>query len=130
MGFFKGLLGLKDIEVKGQMKVDTFKKKFLESFGTEIRVYKTLTTGKGARPADEKATLASLCAKGKKIKDITLKKSNTVGEIENQFKEVMGIGIQIMLPDGKKFAENTMRLKDVHKVLTPAKNRTKCTVCG
>jgi hypothetical protein len=115
MGFFKGLLGLKDIEVRGNMKVDTFKKKFLESFGTEIRVYTTLTTGKGARKAKEKATLASLCAEGKKIKDITLKKSNTVGEIENQFKEMMGIGIQIMLPDGKKFAENTMRLKDVHK---------------
>lgn len=113
---FKGILGLKDFEVKGNLKVDTLKKKFLESFGTEIRVYKTLTTGKGAKPADEKSTLASICAKGKKVRDITLKKSNTVGEIEDQFKEMMGIGIQIMLPDGKSFAENSMRLKDVHKM--------------
>jgi hypothetical protein len=115
MGFFKGLLGLKDIEVKGNMKVDTFKKKFLESFGTEIRVYKTLTTGKGAKPADEKSTLASICAKGKKVGAITLKKSNTVDEIEQQFKDMMGIGVQIMLPDGKTFADNAMKLKDVHK---------------
>ena len=114
--FFKGLLGLKDVEVKGNMKVDTFKKKFHESFGTEIRVYKTLTTGKGAKPAHEKATLASICAKGKKVSDVTIKKSETVGEIEDQFKEVMGIGIQIMLPDGKTFADNNAKLKDVHKM--------------
>ena len=111
----KGILGLKDIEVKGNMKVDTFKKHFQKSFGTEIRVYKTLTTGKGAKPADEKATLASICAKGKKVSDITIKKTNTVGDVEDQFKEMMGIGIQIMLPDGKAFAPNDMRLKDVYK---------------
>ena len=47
MGLFKFVLGLKDVEVKGQTKVGTLKKDFKESFGTEIRVYKTLNTGKG-----------------------------------------------------------------------------------
>ena len=115
--FFRGIkfLGLKDVEVRGNLKVDTFKKRFAESFGTEIRIYKTLTTGKGAKPADEKSTLASICAEGKKINAITIKKSNTVGDIETQFKNEMGIGIQIMAPDGKTFADNDMKLKDVSK---------------
>jgi hypothetical protein len=114
--FREKFLGLKDVEVKGNVKVDTFKKRFAEAFGTEIRIYKTLTTGKGAKPADEKATLASICAKDKKVEDITIKKDKTVKEIEEQFKNEMGIGIQIMAPDGKTFADNDMKLKDVHKM--------------
>jgi hypothetical protein len=113
MGFLKAIMGLKDIEVSGNMKVDTLKKNFKESFGTEIRVYSTLTTGKGAKPAKEKATLASICAEGMKVKPITIKKSHVVGDIETQFKEQMGIGIQIMMPDGKSFAPNDTKLKNL-----------------
>jgi hypothetical protein len=116
MGIFKALLGLKDINVTGNMKVDSLKKQFKESFGTEIRVYKTLNTGKGSRPADEKSTLASIGDTSKKVESMTIKKSKTVGKIEDEFKELMGIGIQIMTPDGKKFASNDMKLKEVGKL--------------
>ena len=47
---------------------------------------------------------------------MTIKKNHTVGEIEQQFKDQMGIGIQIMSPDGEEFAPNGMRLKDVAKM--------------
>jgi len=117
----KMLLGMKDIDVHGKLHVGTFQERFKESFGTEIRVYKskadgTLNTGKGAKSAPTKATLASVCAKGQKVKDLTIKQSKSVGDIEREFAENMGIGIQIMLPDGSGFAPNEMRLKDVSKL--------------
>jgi len=115
MGLLNKILGLKDIDVSGKMHVNTLQKNFKESFGTEIRIYKGINTGKGSRKADGKTTLASICADGMKVQDIVIKKSQTVGQIEQQFKEQMGIGIQVMLPDGKTFAPNDMKLKDVAK---------------
>lgn len=112
-GIKNAVLGLKDIEVTGNMQVGTLRKQFREQFGTEIRVYKGLNTGKGAKKAEDKATLASICAEGMKVKDITIKKSLTVAEVEQQFKDQMGIGIQIMLPGGEQFAPNTMKLSAV-----------------
>ena len=122
MGFLKMLLGMEDIEVDGKMHVGTFQKKFKKAFGTEIRVYKakadgTLNSGKGAKSAPTKSTLASICAKGQKVGDMTIKKSKTVGDIEKEFAKIMGIGIQIMLPDGSGFANNSVRLKDVAKAV-------------
>ena len=114
MGIFKAILGLKDIHVTGNMKVSTLKEQFKESFGTEIRVYKSVNTGKGARLADNSVTLASISSK--KVENITISKHKTVGEIEESFKENMGIGIQIMIPDGSKFAPNDIKLKEVSKL--------------
>ena len=113
MGIFDKILGMKDVEVAGNKQVRTFQKEFKDSFGTEIRVYKSLNTGKGSRRADGKSTLASVCAEGRKVTSIKIKKSHTVSEIEDQFKDQMGIGIQIMGPDGKDFAPNGMKLKDI-----------------
>tara|TARA_B100000959_G_C14677579_1_gene499199 strand:- start:178 stop:546 length:369 start_codon:yes stop_codon:yes gene_type:complete len=122
MGLLNMFLGLEDIEVNGKMHVGTFQKKFKKAFGTEIRVYKakddgTLNTGKGAKSAPTKSTLARICAKGQKVEDLTIKKSKTVGDIEKEFAKKMGIGIQIMLPDGSGFADNSVRLKDVAKAV-------------
>jgi hypothetical protein len=120
MGFLNKLLGMKDIDVSGNLQVGTFQKRFKEAFGTEIKVYNaksdgTLNTGQGAKSAPSKSTMANICAKGQKVQDITIKKSKSVGEIEKDFADKMGIGIQIMLPDGSGFADNSMRLKDVSK---------------
>jgi len=122
MGLLNMFLGLEDIEVSGKMHVGTFQKQFKKAFGTEIRVYKakadgTLNSGTGAKPAPTKSTLASICAKGQKVGDLTIKKSKTVGDIEKEFAKIMGIGIQIMLPDGSGFANNSVRLKDVAKAV-------------
>ena len=35
-----------------------------------------------------------------KVESVTIKKSHTVGDIEDQFENKMGIGIQIEQPDG------------------------------
>ena len=105
-----------------QIQKIIFQNKFKKAFGTEIRVYKakadgTLNSGKGAKSAPTKSTLASICAKGQKVGDLTIKKSKTVGDIETEFAKKMGIGIQIMLPDGSGFANNSVRLKDVAKAV-------------
>ncbi|HCP00708.1 MAG: hypothetical protein CL573_04605 [Alphaproteobacteria bacterium] len=114
MGLLNKVLGKKDVVVNGKQHVSTFTESFKESFGTEIRVYKSLNTGRGSKRADPKQTLASICER--KVEGIVIKKSHTVGQIEETFKNKMGIGIQIMLPDGKEFAPNGMRLKDVSNV--------------
>lgn len=115
MKFLKKLvLGLEDIKVTGNMHVRTFQEQFRKSFGTEIRVYKTLNTGRGSRKAEAAATLASL-NDSKSLSQIEIKKNDTVSEVEEQFKESLGIGIQIMLPDGESFAPDGLKLKDVAK---------------
>ena len=113
MGLFNLVLGLKDVEVHGKLHVGKLRSNFKDSFGTELRVYKSTNTGKGSRRAPENVTLASICEK--KVDSVTIKKSHTCGDIEKQFKNEMGIGIQIMSPDGKEFAPNKIKLKDVAK---------------
>jgi len=127
---FKGILGFQDIEVTGNMHVETLQKCFIESFNTQIRVYGLtkdgkINTGKGSRLADPKSTLASNSPPSMKVKSITIRKSHTVGEIEKVFAEEMGLGIQIMSPNGEIFAPNDMRLKDVHTLVKSKDNNSK-----
>ena len=53
MGLFNLVLGLKDIEVNGKLHVGKLCSRFKQSFGTELRVYKSTNTGKGSRKAEE-----------------------------------------------------------------------------
>ena len=120
MSFLNKLFGMEDIEVTGNLQVESFQNRFREAFGTEIHVYTlksdgTINTGKGARHAPPKSTLASICAAGTKVHGLTIMKSKTVGEIEQEFAVKMGIGIQILLPDGSGFAPNDTRLRDLVK---------------
>jgi len=110
----KLVFNLEDIKISGSMHVKTLQEQFKSSFGTEIRVYKSLNTGRGSKRAEPKATLASLSDR-KIINEMEIRKNNSVGEVEQQFKDELGIGIQIMMPDGKTFADNAMKLKDVGK---------------
>ena len=124
----KKLLGFQDIEVTGNMHIETLQKRFEESFDTKIRVYALtadgrINTGKGARPADSKSTLASNSLPSVKVKSITIRKNYTVGDIEKAFAEQMGIGIQIMSPDGSSFAPNDMKLKEVHTLVKSKDNK-------
>jgi|TARA_B100000315_G_C14591795_1_gene596276 hypothetical protein len=123
MGLFKFLLGLKDVEVTGNMHVGTLQERFAENFGTQLRIYTktkngTINTGKGAKPAKSNSTLASNSLEGVKIKSMIIKKSHSVGQIEDQFSKFIGVGVQIASPDGKKLAPNDIKLKDVAKEMS------------
>lgn len=114
----KKLFGFHDIDVSGQMQVGTLMKNFEESFGTKIKIYKLsadgkINTGKGAKAADAKSTLASVSPENMKVSDIVIRKGHTVEAIEKEFAEKMGIGVQIMTPDGKSLAPNELTLKEV-----------------
>ena len=104
----------KELNVGGRMKVKTLKKDFNDIFGVEIKVYKTTTTGKGAKAADGDATLASIRGEGAKGGEISLHGRTKVGNVEKMFKDEMGIGIQILDKEGK-LADNSISLSQASK---------------
>lgn len=111
------VLGLKDIEVSGNMHVSTLEQQFREQFGTGIRVYKldssgAIRTGRGAKRADSNATLASVSTG--KVGAITLQKNMTVKQAEDAFANVLGVGIQIEDKEGK-LAADQVRICDLQK---------------
>lgn len=111
------VLGLKDLEVTGNMSVRALQNLFTEQFGTGIRVYKLnaegkISTGRGAKPADAAATLASISSGN--VGTITLKKNMSVKEAEDAFANMLGVGVQIEDKDGK-LANDQVRLSDLGK---------------
>jgi hypothetical protein len=98
----------KNIKVSGKMKVSTLKKDFKEAFGAGIRVYN------GKKFADDDATLASIRAKDAKGGDISVVGQTKVGNVENAFKEEMGITIQIENKEGG-LADNNVTLGSLSK---------------
>jgi hypothetical protein len=114
----KRLFGYHDIKITGNMHTKKLLFSFEEEFGTKIRIYKPtkdgrINTGKGSKLAPDDVTLASISILKTKLEDITISKNKTVDEIEDEFKTKLGIGIQIMSPDGNSFAPNNLKLKDV-----------------
>ena len=98
----------KQVKVSGQMKVATLKKDFKEAFGAGIRIYN------GKKFADDNATLASIRAKDAKGGDISIVGQTKVGNVENAFKEEMGITIQIENKNGE-LADNNVTLGSLSK---------------
>ena len=98
-----------DIKVDGRMKVKTLKKKFKESFGVNIRVYK------GKKFADDDATLASIRADdAKKAGSFSIHGKTKVGNVEKSFEEELGIAVQIEDKKGS-LADNDMTLAQTAK---------------
>ena len=58
--FKKMVFKLEDIAITKEMTVGELKKSFHDSFGTSIKVYKNLNTGKGARVAPDETLLDDL----------------------------------------------------------------------
>ena len=78
------------LSVHGRQKVKTLKAEFKKEFGVNIRVYY------GKKFADDNATLASIRAEGAPGSGEFEVHGNTkVGNVEKQFKEALGITVQI-----------------------------------
>jgi hypothetical protein len=78
------------LSVSGRQKVKTLKEAFKKEFGVNIRVYN------GKKFADDDATLASIRAEGAPAKgDFEVHGKTKVGNVEKQFKEGLGITVQI-----------------------------------
>ncbi len=97
------------LSISGRQKVKTLKEAFKNEFGVNIRVY----TGK--RFADDDATLASIRAEGAPGKaDFDVHGKTKVGNVEKQFKETMGISVQIENAAGD-LADNNVTLASLKK---------------
>ncbi len=98
----------KELKVGGRMNVDTLKKRFKETFGVNIRVYN------GARFAQDKATLASIRADDAKGGEFSIHGRTKVGKVEKEFKEKMGIKIQVENAQGE-LADDDISLSQASK---------------
>lgn len=97
------------LTVSGRQKVKTLKDAFKKEFGVDIRVYN------GKRFADEDASLASIRAGGAPGKgDFEVRGNTKVGNVEKQFKDSLGITIQIEDATGQ-LADNNVTLSSLKK---------------
>jgi hypothetical protein len=78
----------KEIKIDGRMKVGNFKKKFKDTFGVGVRIYK------GRQFASDDASLSSTQNKKIETDTIAISGEEKIGDIEKMFKE-KGIVIQI-----------------------------------
>lgn len=97
------------LSVNGRQKVKTLKEAFKNEFGVSIRVYN------GKKFADDDATLASIRAEGAPGKaDFDVHGRTKVGNVEKQFKETLGISVQIENAAGE-LADNDVSLASLKK---------------
>lgn len=97
------------MKVSGRQKVKTLKEEFKKEFGVSIRVYN------GKKFADEDATLASVRAEGAPVTgDFEVHGNTKVGNVEKQFKDGLGITIQIENAEGA-LADNNVTLSSLKK---------------
>jgi hypothetical protein len=97
------------LSVSGRQKVKTLKEAFKNEFGVNIRVYS------GKKFADDNATLASIRAEGAPgTGDFEVHGRTKVGNVEKQFKDSLGIAIQIENAAGD-LADNNVSLASLKK---------------
>lgn len=97
------------MKISGRMKVKSLKEDFKKEFGVSVRVYK------GKQFADDSATLASIRADGAPARgDFEVHGNTKVGNVEKQFKEQLGITIQIEDASGG-LADNNVTLSSLKK---------------
>ena len=97
------------ISVSGRQKVKSLKENFKKEFGVNIRVYN------GKKFADDDATLASIRSDdAPKSGDFEVHGNTKVGNVEKQFKESLGITVQIENKAGD-LADNAATLASLKK---------------
>lgn len=97
------------MKVSGRKTVKSLKEEFKKEFGVSVRVYK------GKKFADESATLASIRAEGAPSSaDFEVRGNTKVGNVEKQFKDALGITIQIEDAAGG-LADNSVTLSSLKK---------------
>lgn len=112
MGIINNLItNLKDkftmaeFNINGRMTVSSLRKQFKDSFGATLRVYK------GAKFADEKATLASIRS-GENVKggELVCRGNLQVGNFEAKMKDIFGITVKVANPDNTKLVRGDMTI--------------------
>lgn len=102
-----------EFKVDGNMTVKMLRDSFKETFGASLRVYKGKTSGRGARPADDRVTLKSLSGKQNLEDGSEFKVSDavTIGEFEDSFLATFDLAVQVASYDDSRLLDNDMILK-------------------
>jgi hypothetical protein len=93
-----------ELSISGVKKVKTLQREFKEGFNLTLRVYN------GAKFADPEATIASIKKPGVKGGDIKIVGNTKVGNLENKFKELYGITVQVANADNSALVSNDLTL--------------------
>jgi hypothetical protein len=91
------------------MKVKTLKDEFKKEFGLTLRVYS------GNKFADDDATLASIRKGDAKGGEFSPRKNTKVGNLEDKFKDLFGIKIQVASSDDSYLCDNDITLSEAFK---------------
>ena len=110
------------------MTVESLKMRFSESFGTQIKVYLSTNTGKGSKVAGDSIKIGKLVKGGQAFPDLEIGQKMTVQQIEDLFKEKLGVGIQIMLTNGLEFAPNEKVITEIKDI--PCKDPNELSLKG
>ena len=102
------------MKVSPTTKVSTFKQRFREEFGVDIKCHKGNSKG---HIADDDAKLFEICTKQEHERDfkLDLHGNQKVGTAEEDIAESLGFRVQLLAPDGSN-ASNSMTLSDLRKM--------------
>ncbi len=103
-------------KVDGRMTVSSLKSKFMDAFGTSLRVYQGNNAGRGARFADDKQRLGEVADERKTLAglgEFEIIGEMTVDSFEKAFQEKFDIAVQVATPDNSKLAKNDSKLVEV-----------------
>ncbi|MBG79765.1 MAG: hypothetical protein CMJ39_03520 [Phycisphaerae bacterium] len=102
------------MKVSPTTKVSTFKQRFREEFGVDIKCHKGNSLG---HIADDDAKLFEICTKQEHERDFKLELhgNQKVGTAEEDIAASLGFKVQLLAPDGSN-ASNSMTLSDLRKM--------------
>ncbi|MDP6889758.1 MAG: hypothetical protein QF471_00380 [Phycisphaerales bacterium] len=101
------------MRVSPTTKVSTFKRRFREEFGVDIKCHKGNSLG---HIADDDDKLHEICTKQDHDRDfkLDLHGNHKVGSAEKDIAESLGFKVQLLMPDGSN-AKNSMTLSELRK---------------
>jgi|SaaInl4_135m_RNA_FD_contig_41_206429_length_587_multi_1_in_0_out_0_1 hypothetical protein len=101
------------MRVSPRTKVSTFKKRFEEEFGVNIKCHKGMSKG---HIADDNDELHEICTRMEVDRDFKLKISGNmkVSTVEREVAGSLGFLIQVLNPDGSN-AKNSRTLSDIRR---------------
>ncbi len=101
------------MKVSPTTKVGTFKRRFREEYGVDIKCHKGNSLG---HIADDGDKMFEICTKQDHDRDfkLDLHGNHKVGSAEKDIAESLGFKVQLLNPDGSN-AKNTMTLSDLRR---------------
>ena len=110
----KSLLGLHDVFAGPDTTVGVLRSRVAKSYGVRLRVFQGQHVGIADRVAADSERLGALGdPRAPSFRGISLQHGATVRAVERAFLEKLGLGVQVVMPDGETFADDSWTLSQV-----------------